>query len=30
MALVDGTRKTDQESGVLCYVRMCGSRDIEV
>ena len=30
MALMDRTRKTDQENGILYYVMMCGSRDIEV
>ena len=30
MALMDGTRKTDQENVILYYVRMSGSRDIEV
>ena len=28
--LMERTRKTDQENGILYYVMMCGSRDIEV
>ena len=26
---MDRTRKTDQENGILYYVRMCGSRDAQ-